>query len=114
MRVGAEDELIEPECKKGRADYIKSLGESPNQMRQLRVATHLFLQLGFHGLLLGRKLNITRVHIAENGQQQLICHIFQGHGDLAARKEEGMGNGAPSADQMMKIEQVSIVGQATR
>ena len=67
MRVGAEDELTEPECNKGRANYIKSLGESPNQMRQLRVATHPFLQLGLYGLLLGRKLNITQVHIAENG-----------------------------------------------
>ena len=67
MSVRAEDELTEPKCNKGRANYVKSLGESPNPMQQLRVATHPFLQLDFHSLLLGRKLNITLVHIAENG-----------------------------------------------
>ena len=67
-------------------------------MRQLRIATHPFLQLGFHGLLLRRKLNVTWVYITEKGQQQLIRHILQGHGDLATRKENGMGGATQSAD----------------
>jgi len=47
MRVRAKDELTEAErnaeCNKGRtADYIGSLGEIPNPMRQFRVSTHPF------------------------------------------------------------------------
>ena len=44
-----------------------SLGESPNPVRQLRIPTHAFLQLGLHGLPLGGKLNIIQVCITENG-----------------------------------------------
>ena len=81
-------------------------------MGQLYVPTHPFPQLGLHSLLLGGKLNIAWVHITKDRQQQLVCHILYGHGDLTARKEEGMGGATPSADQMAKIEQVPIVGQA--
>ena len=92
MRVRAKDELTNPKHNKGRAvNCIRSLGESPNLMRQLRVAAHPFLQLGLYGLLLGREFHNTWVHIAKNGQQQLVCHILQGHCDFAAGKEEGMG-----------------------
>ena len=87
MRVRAKDELTNPKHNKGRAvNYIRSLRESPNLMRQLRVAAYPFLQLGLHGLLLGREFRSTWVHIAKNGQQQLVCHILQGHCDFAAGK----------------------------
>ena len=92
MWVRAKDKLTKPKCNEGRAtDSIGSLGKIPNPMGQLRVPTHPFPQLGLNGLLLSRKLNIARVHITKDRQQQLVCHILQGHGDLAARKEEGMG-----------------------
>ena len=110
MRVRAKDEPTELECDKGHmTDYIESLWESTNPMWQLCVATHPFFQLGLHSLLFGGKFNIARVHITKNGQQQLVHHILQGNGNLAARKEEGMGGATPLTDQMTKIEQVPIV-----
>jgi len=97
--VRAKDQLTEPKCNKGRtADSIESLGESPNPMGQLCVPTHPFLKLDLHGLLFGGKLNISRVHITKDKQQQLDCHILQGHSDLTARKEKCMGGVAPSVD----------------
>ena len=111
MRVRTKDELIEPECNEGRmADCVWGLGESPNPMWQLHVATHRFFQFSLHGLLHKREFDTTWVHSVENEQQQLICHILQGHNDLTARKEEGMGSDAPSANQMMKVEQVLVIG----
>ena len=72
-----------------------------------------FPQLGLRGLLLSGKLDIARVHITKDRQQQLVCHILQSHGDLATRKEKCMGGTTPSVDQMTEIEQVPIIRQAT-
>ena len=76
MWVRAKDELTKPKCNECRtADSIRSLGESPNPIGQLCIPTHPFPQLGLHDLLLDGKLDIARVHITKDRQQQLVCHI---------------------------------------
>ena len=70
MRVRDKDKLTKPKCNKGRtADNIRSLGESPNPMQQLHVATHPFPQLDLHGLLLDGKFNVAQVCVAKDRQQ---------------------------------------------
>ena len=54
-----KDKLTKPKHDKGGSvDGGGSLKESPNPMRQFRIPTDPFLQLGLHGLPLCGKLNI--------------------------------------------------------
>ena len=63
MWVRAKDKFTQPKYDEGHtADGVRSLGESPNPMGQLRVP----IQLSLHGLLLNGKLDIVQVHITEN------------------------------------------------
>ena len=106
----AKDKLTEPECDEGcTASSNGGLRERTNPMWQLRVATHPFPQRGLHALFFQRKLQGARVNITKNGQKQLVCHIFQSHGDLTAGKKESVDGGTPPADQMEEIEQISVV-----
>ena len=116
MWAQIQNKLTEPERDEGSTESDSgSLWESLNPIRKLRVPpAKPFSQLSLYGILLGRKLSITRVCIAENIDQQLVGHILQSHGDLTARKEKGVSGTTPPANQMAKIEQVTVVGQAPR
>ena len=47
--------------------------------------------------------------IAKDGQEQLVCYIFQSHGDLTAGEKESVSGGTPPADQMAEVEEVPVV-----
>ena len=59
-------------------------------------------------------MDVTRVRVAKNWEQQLVGHILQSHGDLIAGKKKGMGGATPSVNQMAEIEQVTIVGHTLK
>ena len=102
----AKDKLTKPERDKSRMPSSNgNFRRRTNPKRQLCITTHLFLQLGLHGLFLWVKLKSARINIANDGQEQLICYIFQSHGDLTAGEKESVSGGTPLAE----VEDVPIV-----
>ena len=114
--MGTKDKLTKLKCNESSTvSDSGSFGESPNPIGKLRVPTVKPLsQLCLHDFLLGRKSDVRGINIAENREQQLIGYILQSHGDLTTGKEESVSGATPPANQVSKIEQITIMGQTLR
>ena len=99
MRMRAKDELTKLECNEGcMTSSNEEFRRGTNPIWQLGIPVHPFLQLGLHGLFLWVKLKSARINIANDGQEQLICYIFQSHGDLTVGEKESVSGGTPLAE----------------
>ena len=44
----------------------------------------------------------------------MVGHVFKSNGEFATGEEEGMGGSSPPVNQVTKVVEVTVVGQAVR